>query len=250
MGKLLLEQPPDPREVDEVAWLAVALPQPREDAEDLAVALSRQDRRRSQERRPVERRKSSKIALGHLPAEVGRNVAPGVFEERYEIVARRAAYGVLKIEEAAALHPGAIRQQHQIVDVIVAQHQGIAGKRRLRQKRSPQIEIFVAPRRRITALREPPGHTNRPGAPPRRGAAPRRKGASPGSRVPRLRAAARPACLPPGYKGPARRRRGREGGCRCRRRNPRSAESRAARSSANTSGALNPSRRNSLETAI
>jgi hypothetical protein len=107
--------------------------------------LSCQNGRRSQERRLVERRKSSKVALGHLPAEVGRNVTPGVFEERHEIVTLRAAYRVLKIKEPATPHPGAVRQQHQIVDVIVAQHQGIAGERGLRQKRSPQIEILVAP---------------------------------------------------------------------------------------------------------
>ncbi len=145
VGEFSFQQPPDPREVDEVVWLAVTPPQPREDAEDLAVALSREDGRRSQERCPVERRKSNQIALGHRPAEVGRDVAPGIFEERYEIVARRAAHRVLKIEEPATPYPGTIRQQHQIVDVIVAQHQGIAGKRRLRQKPSPQIEILVAP---------------------------------------------------------------------------------------------------------
>src|SRR5689334_14805424 len=80
VANLLLQQPPDPWEVDEVAWFAVAPPQSREDAEDLAVALGREDCRRSQERRPVERRKGNEIALDHPPAEVGRNIAPGIVE--------------------------------------------------------------------------------------------------------------------------------------------------------------------------
>src|SRR5438445_7659161 len=132
VAKVLFEQAPDPRKVDEVARLAVALPQPREDAEDLAIALSREDGRRLQERRPVERRKRSEIALDHVPAQLGWNIPPGVFEERYEIVARRTAYRVLKIEEPATLDARAIRQQHEVVDVIVAQHQGVPEKRRLR----------------------------------------------------------------------------------------------------------------------
>src|SRR5271166_1336383 len=145
MCQVSFKQPADPWQVDEVTRLAVAPPQSREDAEDLAIALSRKDGRRAQERRPIERRKSSKIALGHPPAQLGWNIAPGVFEERYEIVTRRPAYGVLKIEEPATLHPRAIRQQHQVVDMVVAEHQGVVGQRRLRQKRPPQIEILLAP---------------------------------------------------------------------------------------------------------
>src|SRR6201995_6007942 len=85
VGEVSIEKAPDPRDVKEVARLAVALPQAREDAEDLAVALCRKDSRRPQKLRPVEVRKSSKITLGHLPAQVERNIAPGVFEERYEV---------------------------------------------------------------------------------------------------------------------------------------------------------------------
>jgi hypothetical protein len=54
VGELSFEQPPDPREVYQVARFAVAPPQSREDAEDLAVALSREDGRRLQECPPVE----------------------------------------------------------------------------------------------------------------------------------------------------------------------------------------------------
>ncbi len=56
VGGAALQQPPNPREMDEVAWFAVALPQSREDAEDLAVALSREDGRRS--------RKSARSSAG------------------------------------------------------------------------------------------------------------------------------------------------------------------------------------------
>ena len=62
---------------------------PRENAEDLAIALRRQNGSRAQKRRAVERRKSGKIALDHRAAQLGSDIAPGVFEERYEIVARR-----------------------------------------------------------------------------------------------------------------------------------------------------------------
>ena len=42
--EIVFEQPPDARDVGEIGRLAVAPPQPREDADDLAVALRRQDR--------------------------------------------------------------------------------------------------------------------------------------------------------------------------------------------------------------
>src|SRR5260370_8234372 len=113
VGKLLVEEPPDPREVDEVVRLPIAPPQSGEDPEDLAIALSREDGRRSQKRHPVERRKSSKIALGHPQAEVGRNVAPGIFEERYEIVAPRAEYRALKIEKPPPHNPQPVLHHHQ-----------------------------------------------------------------------------------------------------------------------------------------
>ena len=54
VGEFSFEQPPDPREMYQVARFAVAPPQSRENPEDLAVALSREDGRRLQERRPVE----------------------------------------------------------------------------------------------------------------------------------------------------------------------------------------------------
>ena len=183
VGELLFEQPPDPREVDEVAWLAVAPPQPREDAEDLAIALSREDGRRSQERRPVERRKSSKIALGHLPAEVGRERRAGRL--RGAIRDRSSAGRIPRPENRGARSP-APRS-----DPATASNCRRDSRAAPRYRREAPLaaEAFATDRdtrragRRITALQEPPGHTNRPGAPPRRGAAPRRKGASRGSRA-------------------------------------------------------------------
>ena len=63
--EILFEQPPDPRNVDEVLALAVAFPQPRKDTEDLAIALGGQNGRRTQKRSPVEPRKGGEVALGH-----------------------------------------------------------------------------------------------------------------------------------------------------------------------------------------
>src|SRR5215472_721067 len=79
------EQPPDPRSVGEVLALAVALPQPREDAEDLGIALGREDRGGTQEGAWVERRKSGEIALRHRAAQAGWNIAPCVLEKRDEV---------------------------------------------------------------------------------------------------------------------------------------------------------------------
>src|SRR6516162_5238779 len=65
MPEVGFEQSPDARDVGEVLALAVAFPQPREDPEDLAIALGRENCGRAQEGVPVELRKSSEVALGH-----------------------------------------------------------------------------------------------------------------------------------------------------------------------------------------
>src|ERR671923_56872 len=63
---------------------------------------------------------------------------------RYEIITRRSANCVLKVEETAGPHSRAIMQQHQIIDVVVAHHKRIARKRCLRENCSPNGEVFVA----------------------------------------------------------------------------------------------------------
>src|SRR5580658_329939 len=102
VAQILLDEAPDPRNVRKVLRLAVAPPQPGEDADDLAVALSGKDRCRAPEGGAVERGKGSEVALGHRGAERGGDVAPGILDQRYQVVARRAAYRVLEIEEAAS----------------------------------------------------------------------------------------------------------------------------------------------------
>src|SRR5271165_5680514 len=76
------EQPPNPWDVGEVLALAIALPQAREDAQDLAIALGRENGGRADESPSVEARESGEVALGHRSAQGGRNIAPGILAGR------------------------------------------------------------------------------------------------------------------------------------------------------------------------
>src|SRR5204862_4839625 len=77
LAQILFEEPPDPRDVAEILRLPVAPPQPREDADDLAVALRCEDCRRAPEPRRIEIRELREIAPGHRAAQRGRHVATG-----------------------------------------------------------------------------------------------------------------------------------------------------------------------------
>ena len=231
-AEIAFEQPPDARDVGEIGGLAVAPPQPRENADDLAVALRRQDRGGAGEGGAVEFRKRREISFGHRGAQLVRHVAAGVFEQRDEIVAGRAADRVLEIEQPAGAHPRPARQQHQIVDMVIAQYQ------RRRRQRGERQDIAASAR---GSRRAPPpamlcrarsARTSPPAAPPRRAACSRHRAAAPAGRVRRRPGAAPPACRSRAHTARARRRRAPAGAYRRRRRNPRSAETRAARSSA------------------
>ena len=74
----------------------------------------------------------------------GWNVAPGVLEQGDQIVTRLTGHCVLEIEEPAAFDPGTVRQQHQIVDVVVTQYQSRRRYHGIRQNRSPQRQVFLA----------------------------------------------------------------------------------------------------------
>src|SRR6185312_6554083 len=101
MRQVLLDEPPDARDVLEVAGLAVAPPQPREDADDLAVALRPEHRVGGHEGGAVEPWEGGEVALLHGGDDGGRHIAPRILEERDEVVAGGADDGVLEIEEAA-----------------------------------------------------------------------------------------------------------------------------------------------------
>lgn len=105
VAEVLFKQPPDSWDVREITGLSVALPQPREYPQDLAIALHGENGGGAKKGRAVERREGSEIALGEYSAQLGGNIAPSVLEEGYEIVAGGTADRVLEIEKPAAPHP-------------------------------------------------------------------------------------------------------------------------------------------------
>ena len=98
--------------------LAVALPKPGEDAEDLGVPLRAQRVIMVAEPGGILHRRRLQIAREHLLLELRRDVAPRVLEQRDEVVGGMARQRVLEIEQAELARAG---QDHQIVGVIVAQ---------------------------------------------------------------------------------------------------------------------------------
>ncbi len=152
--------------------------------------------------------------------ETGWHVAPRVLQQRDQIVGRRADHRVLEIEQAAGLDAVAALEQHEIVDVIVAQHQGRRQRQGVRQHRAPGGKIALARTRLPSARPSPPAGTNRRAAPPRRGAAPRRRAAASSPSRARSCDAARSARRRRARRARARRRPTPGGAYRCRRRNP------------------------------
>jgi hypothetical protein len=145
MAQIVLDEPPDPWDVLKVLRLAVALPQAREDADDLAVALRPEHGVGRHELRAVDTGKACEVALEHRRGERRWNIAPRILEQRDDIVARRSDDGVLEIEQAASGDRLPLRQEEKIVDVVVAQDEG--GRRAAhgeRQDPPPCREIVLA----------------------------------------------------------------------------------------------------------
>src|SRR5690348_18338761 len=114
MAEIALEQPPQPRDVREVARLSVAPAQPREDADDLAMTLRAEDDDRRIERGAVEGGEGGAIARIHRVDELRPDLAPRILEQRDEIVGDGAKHRVLKIEQAACREPVAPGDAHEI----------------------------------------------------------------------------------------------------------------------------------------
>ena len=125
--EIALEIAPDARHVAQVAGLAVALGEPREDAEDLGVALRAE--------RGVGKGECGTVESGSSRGDAVRNSArtvtasrsvgdvdAGVLQQRDEVVGRRAEHGILEIDDADARDAVALRQPHQVRRVVVAQH--------------------------------------------------------------------------------------------------------------------------------
>ena len=78
--------------------LVVALPQPREDAEDARVALRGERPIGALERLAMPG--GGDVAVDHRPLDLGRDVAPRILEHRGEVIGRVARQRVLEIEQA------------------------------------------------------------------------------------------------------------------------------------------------------
>ena len=117
MSQIAFEQGPDPRDIVEIARLAVALPQPHENADDLGVAL------RPEPGVVAEKFGSfaglADIVIEHLRFELGGHVAPRVLQQRDQVVGLVSGQRVLEIEQALLLKTA---QQHDVFGVIIAQH--------------------------------------------------------------------------------------------------------------------------------
>ena len=100
MGELRLELAPDPRHMDEIAGLAVALQQPGEIAEDAGIALGPRQRIGGIEAGAVELGKGGEIALDQAGAQLARDIAPGIVDQRDEVEAAGPAHRILEIQQA------------------------------------------------------------------------------------------------------------------------------------------------------
>src|SRR5439155_24651491 len=102
-----------------IVRLVIALPQPRENAEDAGVALGGECPISALERLAVAGCRD--IAVDHRPLDLGRYIAPGILEHRGEIIGRMPGYSVLEIEQAEMADALAIANQHDVLGMIIAQ---------------------------------------------------------------------------------------------------------------------------------
>ena len=93
VGKIALEIACDPRDVSEIAALAVTLCQSRKDAEDLKVTLSAKHGVKRDEpiarKRLATRAPGGTVASEKLPFKRFRYVEPGILEQRHEVIGQR-----------------------------------------------------------------------------------------------------------------------------------------------------------------
>ncbi|MNR42417.1 hypothetical protein D3C85_1609300 [compost metagenome] len=74
----------------EITELAVALGQAHKDAEHLGVTLGGQHRVVGHKARGIQLRALRQVALQQCGAQRGRHIATGVFQQRHQVIGRRA----------------------------------------------------------------------------------------------------------------------------------------------------------------
>jgi len=97
-----LEQPPQAGNVVQISFLAIAVAQPGENTEDLAVALRAQNRAGDVERRRIDGRKGGKIAVAQRNREIVIYIPARVLHQRDKIIGNRPCDRILEIKQAAS----------------------------------------------------------------------------------------------------------------------------------------------------
>ncbi|MDT4857622.1 hypothetical protein FQZ97_920550 [compost metagenome] len=84
------------------------------------------------------------VALQQCVLQRRGDVATGVLQQRHQVVRGGAVQGVLEVEQAAGGHAVPVIEQHQVVDVEVAQHHGLATPGRRFAERGEERHIALA----------------------------------------------------------------------------------------------------------
>ncbi|MNC47266.1 hypothetical protein D3C75_963170 [compost metagenome] len=113
----------------QVTVLAVTAGQAHENPQHLGVTLGGQAPVVFEKTQRVQLRTLQQVMADQCLTQRLGHIAPGVFEQRHQVIGRRPGQGVLEIQQAAGGDTFAALQQHQVVDVKVAQHQGFAAFR-------------------------------------------------------------------------------------------------------------------------
>ena len=120
----------------QIRRFAVAHGQPRENAQDLRVALNAERRIGEAERLCVETclrcAPHVQVVREQRVLERRRNVDARVFQKRHQIVGERARECILEVEQPRAARPLALREPDEVRRMVVAQHPspGLAGETR------------------------------------------------------------------------------------------------------------------------
>ena len=143
--------------MDQIIGLAVAHTKPGEHADHLGVPLGAEDGVGGVEARRVEAGKGGAVTFPHGLGQVRTDVPARVLQQRHQVIGRRPGDRVLEIEQAAGGDTLARRQPHQVVHVVVPEHQGPGLGVDHGKGGQPRLDIAAAHRLRGRAV-EHGGH--------------------------------------------------------------------------------------------